>query len=331
MHGKAAGSVDMNGSRILFVAVIALCPALCAAAQLLVLSKGQASLAFVDPVTGKTAGTVPTGDGPHEVEVSSDGRLAFVSNYGAQSPGSSLSVIDIPGRKELKRVDLGELRRPHGLAFSGGHLYFTSELSQKVGRYDPAGQRVDWTFDTKQEGTHMVLASHDGKKLFTSNIGSNSVGMIARGAGDEWRQSLISVGKGPEGLDLSPDGRELWSAHSRDGGISVIDAANGKVVHTIDARTQRSNRVKFTRDGKHVLVSDVSGGEVVILDAAKRAEIKRLPVGKTPTGILIPPEGGIAYVAVSGDNRLAVIDLKTLTVARSIETAENPDGMAWVK
>src|SRR5262245_60841236 len=123
------------------------------AAQLLVLSKADATLSFFDPVTEKVSATVATGDGPHEVEVSTDGKLAFVSNYGAQTPGSTLSVIDIQAREEIERVELGDLKRPHGLSFVDGHLYFTSELSRKVVRLDPKTRRVDWQFDTEQNGT----------------------------------------------------------------------------------------------------------------------------------------------------------------------------------
>jgi YVTN family beta-propeller protein len=322
----------MIRAHLALATLIAGFPAFCAAAQLLVLNKGDATLAFVDPTSGETSATVATGEGPHEVEVSTDGRLAFVSNYGARVSGNTLSVIDIAARKELKRVDLGELRRPHGLTFSGRHLYFTSEESHRVGRYDPVAQRVDWTFETGQDGTHMVLASRDGTKLFTSNIASNSVGIIERTSSDgPGRQKLVTVGAGPEGLDLSPDGRELWSAHSRDGKISIIDPASGKVIQTVDAKTQRSNRVKFTTDGRLALISDLSGGDVVIFDAPKRTEVKRLTLGRSPTGILIAPDGQRAYVAVSGENRVAVIDLKTLSVARTIATGDSPDGMAWAR
>jgi YVTN family beta-propeller protein len=320
----------MKPVRLLLLAALTACPALALSAQLLVLNKDDATLAFMDPVSGKTAATVATGDGPHEIEVSTDGRLAFVSNYGARDPGNSLSVVDIAARKEVKRVDLGEMRRPHGLTFANGRVYLTSEVSKRVASYDPVSQRIDWTFDVGQEGTHMVLASRDGAKLFTSNMGSNSIGLLERGAGGEWAQKLIPVGAGPEGLDLSPDGRALWSAHSRDGGISIVDTASGKVTHTFDAKTQRSNRLKFTPDGKHVLLSDLTGGELVVLDAAKRAEVKRLKLGRTPTGILVPPGGREAFVAVSGDNQIAVIDLAKLSVARTIATGNNPDGMAWV-
>jgi YVTN family beta-propeller protein len=49
-----------------------------------------------------------------------------------------------------------------------------------------------------------------------------------------------------------------------------------------------------------------------------------------PEGILIPPSGGHAYVAVNGDNHVAVIDLKTWQVTKKITTGVGPDGMAWV-
>lgn len=324
----------MNSPRAILAALILMFPAAVLHAQspaLLVLNKGEATLAIIDPAAAKVVATIPTGEGPHEVEVSSDGRLAFVSNYGARDPGNTLSVIDLAARKELRRVELGELRRPHGLAVSTGHVYFTSEASKLIGRYDPAANRVDWQFETGQQGTHMVTASRDGAKLFTSNMGSNNISIIERGADKAWSQTLVNVGAGPEGLDVSPDGRELWTAHSRDGSVSIIDVASKKVTQTLDAGTKRSNRLKFTPDGRLVLISDLGSGELVIFDARTRAQRARLPLGRAPVGILIVPDGSRAYVAVAGDNKLAVIDLKTLTVSATIATGKEPDGMAWVR
>ena len=317
----------MRGRIIALLVLLIGTPSLGAAAQLLVLNKSDATLSFIDPESGKTSATVPTGEGPHEIELSSDGRLAFVSNYGASVAGNSLSVIDVTARKELKRVDLGDLRRPHGLAFTNGKVYLTAEDSQSIGRYDPKTQRVDWTFKTDQRRTHMVMASRDGAKLFASNMGSNTISAIEPGAK---QQTLIKVGAAPEALDLSPDGRELWTAHSQDGGISIIDPSTNKVVDTLDAKTKRSNRLKFTPDGRLVLISDLSGGELVVFDARARTEKARLQLGKSPTGILIP-NNEHAYVAVSGDNEIAVIELKALTVVKTIQTGNNPEGMAWVR
>ena len=124
-------------------------------AKLVVLNKEDATLVTMDPASGKILGTVPTGEGPHEVTVSDDGKMAFVGNYGgAQGPGTTISVIDLAAMKEVRRFDTRPLLRPHGVFFRNGRVYFTSETSRVVGRYDPAANQVDWLLGTGQAGTH---------------------------------------------------------------------------------------------------------------------------------------------------------------------------------
>ena len=297
---------------------------------LLVLNKDANELAIVDPVSQKVVARVPTGEAPHEITASSDGKLAFAGNYGARTPGNTISVIDLVAQKELRRVDLGPLRRPHGMAFYGGKVYFTAEANRLIGRYDPASNQIDWLFGTGQSGTHMVILSKDGNHIFTSNIGSDNVSAIERPSDNApWSESLIAVGKGPEAIDLSPDGKEIWSGHSGDGGVSIIDAATRKVTQTLSLGTKRINRLKFTLDGSRVLISDLGAGELLVLDASGRKEIKRVKLGSSVEGILMAPDGARAYVAVSSDNNVAVIDLKTLEVTSRISTGPDPDGMAW--
>lgn len=299
---------------------------------LLVLNKEDAALAIVDPVSRTVVARIPTGQGPHEVAVSTDGKLAFAGNYGQQTPGSTISVIDLVAQKELRRVDLGPLRRPHGLAFFDGKLYFTAEVNKLIGRYDPVANQVDWLLGTGQNTTHMVIVSKDGNQLFTSNIGSDSITAIERGSSaGAWNETVIPVGKGPEAIDVSADGKEVWTAHSRDGGVSIIDMATKKVTQTLNVQTKRSNRLKLTPDGKLVLISDLESGELVVLDRPSRKEIKRMKLGKGPEGILIVPNGSRAYVAVAGDNNIAIIDLKTLELTGRISTGSGPDGMAWAE
>ncbi|MCU1275921.1 MAG: beta-propeller repeat protein [Bryobacterales bacterium] len=299
---------------------------------LLVLNKEESSLAIVDPASGKVVARIPTGEGPHEVTASTDGKLAFVGNYGARTPGSTISVIDLAAQKELRRVDLGSLRRPHGITFADGKVYFTAEVNKLIGRYDPSSDHIDWLLGTGQNGTHMVLVSKYTDRIFTANIGSDTISVIERASGPlDWNETQISVGKGPEAIDISPDGKELWTAHSRDGGVSIIDIASKKVIETFNIATKRSNRLKFTPDGKRVLISDLEGGELVVLDRADRKQVKRMKLGRSPEGILIPPEASRAYVAVAGDNHVAIIDLKTLEVTGHISTGSGPDGMAWAQ
>src|SRR5829696_504839 len=109
--------------------------ALAPAHTLLVLNK-EGSLAIVDPASKKILGKVQVGEQPHEVDVSADGKLAFVTNYGNGPNGNTLSVVDLAARKELRRVDISPLTRPHGLWAVGNKAYFTAEANKIVARYD---------------------------------------------------------------------------------------------------------------------------------------------------------------------------------------------------
>jgi YVTN family beta-propeller protein len=300
---------------------------------LLVLEKNDKSLAIVDPSTLKVLGRVPAGEDPHEVVVSDDGRFAYISNYGAfQTPQHTISIADLSTQKALPAVDLGALRAPHGLEFVNGKVYFTAEGSKVIGRYDPATRMVDWTLGIGQNRTHMLVVSRDESRIFTANVNSDAISILDRdksGDASGWIETPISVGKGPEGFDVSPDGKELWAANSHDGTVSVVNLINRKVVQTIDVHTKRANRVKFTPDGKLVLISDLDTGDLVVLEAASRKEVKRMNLGHGVAGILIVPDGSTAYVAVSTESQVAVVDLKTLSVTGRIATGKGPDGMAW--
>ncbi len=291
---------------------------------LLVLNKAEHTMVLVDPVTLAIVGRVATGHGPHEVAVSADGRTAYVTNYGAQVPGASISVVDLSSLT-VREVALDSLRRPHGIVVSGGRVYFTAEVNQFVGRLDPAATGVDWGARTAQVATHMVVATPDGRTLYTANIGSHTISRIDLASG---AVSTIAVGPQPEGIAVAPDGREVWVGHNGDGGVSVVDAASGMVSATLKAGVMPI-RLVFTPDGRRVLASDARGGEVVVLDRATRAVVGRIPTSGVPVGILTSPDGRRAFVSLTQANRVAVIDLERLAVVAEVETGLGPDGLAW--
>jgi DNA-binding beta-propeller fold protein YncE len=85
--------------------------------------------------------------------------------------------------------------------------------------------------------------------------------------------------------------------------------------------------LKFTPGGKYVLVSGL--GNLIILDARSHRVVKRLDLGAGAAGILMDPDGHRAFVAVSGGNEVAVVDLRDFRVTGLIKGLEAPDGMAW--
>jgi YVTN family beta-propeller protein len=241
-------------------------------------------------------------------------------------------VVDVVGRQSLPAVDLGALLAPHGLAMVNGKVYFTAEGSKAIGSYDPTSRRVEWTLGLGQNRTHMLVVADDEHQIFTSNVNSDTISILDRDKNADisgWAETTIPVGKGPEGFDVSPDGRELWAANSHDGTVSIIDVASKKVTQTLAVGTKMANRLKFASDGKLALISDLRSGDVAVFDVATRKQIKRIPVGRGAAGILVASDGARAYVAVSPDNNVAVIDLRTLAVTGRIATGHGPDGMAW--
>ncbi len=320
-----------------------------AEARLIVLNKQANTAVIVDPVSLKLLATVGTGDGPHEAVVSVNGKLAIVANYGAQTPGNSLSIIDIDGAKEVKRIDLGALRRPHGMQLVGGKVYFTSEVARAVARLDVATESVDWIMGTGASSTHMLAVTADGKRLYTSNIGSNDVTAIRLdGAPNRANITQIAVGAQPEAIDVSPDGMELWVGQNADGGISIVDTATNKVKESFKVGALPI-RLKFSPNGKLVLVSDPRGGgtstdannltalqalsptagEVLVVDVSTRKTIKRIAMPGVPLGIQFAADGKRAYISRTLAKRVDVIDMEKLEVVGSVETGNGPDGLAW--
>ena len=324
--------------------------------SLLALSKRNHTLAIVDPKTLQVVARAPVGPDPHEVIASSDGKTAYVSIYGG-GRYHALSVIDLVAQKALPDIDTGALNGPHGLVSIGGKIWFTAEGAKAIATFDPASQKIDWIMGTGQNRTHMLYVTAGEKQIYTTNVSSGTVSIIERvtlppmgpppgmrppdGAAPpppppgrnqprmDWNETVIQVGKGDEGFDVSPDGRELWTANAQDGTLSIIDLSTRTVTATLDAKTFGANRLKFTPDGKLVLISLLGGSDIFIYDAASRKEFKRVKIGHGAAGILIDPDMNRAFVSCGPDNYVAVLDLKTLEVIGHIDVGGEPDGLAW--
>ncbi|HEY0251964.1 MAG TPA: hypothetical protein VGC41_10580 [Kofleriaceae bacterium] len=305
--------------------------------KLLALSKHDHTLAIVDPASLKVIARVPVGDDPHEVIASEDGQHAYVSNYGFGSL-HTLAVIDLASKTAGKPIELGALRGPHGLEAVGGKIWFTAEGAKAIGRFDPATSQIDWIFGTGQDRTHMLHVFADQHRVVTTNVTSATFSIIdyddhppgprpPNAPPGDWHQTVIAVGAGSEGFDVSPDGKEAWVANAKDGTISVVDLAQKKVAQTIAANAPRANRLKLTPDGKRALVS--AGPDLVVFDVATRKEVKRIAIGHGSAGIAIQPDGARAFVACGPDNYVAVIDLAKLVVVGKLDVGGEPDGMAW--
>jgi len=291
--------------------------------KLLVANKHSDTLSYVDPVSFQVDQTITVGPNPHELVITPDQRIMYLSNYAA--PGNTISVVDLAARRHIKQIPTGEYTRIHGAAMApdGKHAYFTAGQTGWVVEVDTATHEVTRAMETHGKISHMVLVSPDNARLYTANITSENVSVIDRKSGELITQ--IPCEEGAEGMAFTPDGKQLWVANQSAGSISIIDLASHTVVERFDLPGMPV-RIKFTKDGQRAYIpSWTPEGELIVLDVPGRQEIARVKVGGYAIGVELSPDEKRAFVGCEYTDGLHVVDTETLKVAATIDTGDGPD------
>ncbi len=325
----------------LLVLAALLVPTLAAAGTLVVLNKSDHEAALVDAQTLEVIARLPTGQGPHEAAASPDGRYVYVANYGAfavfregerprMQPGHTITVLDLQTQSVKATWDLGEYRQPHGIWVSrdGTRVWVTCEGNQAVLELDAATGKILKAWTTGQQTSHMVVPTPDERKLYVANIGSGSVTVIDR-TNDTVKS--IPTGAGAEGIDVLPDGREVWVTNRAANTISILRVADDSVVATVPSGGEVPIRLKFTPDGRQAWVSNARSNTITVFDVATRKLLDTIAVGAVPVGLLMTPDGRRVFVANTNANQITVVDIAERRVLRSFTTGNEPDGMTWAE
>ena len=331
---------------LLLILAVTITSAAIEAGTLIVANKSDDTVDLVDPATGESFATIPTGNAPHEVETSPDGKLGVVADYGDQTAGSSLTVIDLARGEVVTTIDLGEHTRPHGLAWlEGDRLAVTTEGSGDLIIVDIGTGKVLSAIPTDQAVSHMVAVTPDRKRAFVANIGSGTMTAIDLEKGKKLRD--VETGGGAEGVAVRPDGSEVWVTNREAGTVSVIDTSSLEILETIEV-PGFPIRIEFSPADDFALVSAARAGEVVRIDSDTREPVlrKKLDLSRVsddtkrlfsefdspvPIGIQFSDDGDRAYIAATQSDAVVVVDPETLEVVGVIKAGREPDGMAWAE
>lgn len=295
---------------------------------IIVTNKSPSTATIVDVASGKILATLPTGKGPHELILTSDGGTAVVTDYSGE-PGKTLTVIDVAAKQVVRTIDLGEYKRPHGIVFLPGDslVAVTSEATGNVLIVNIREGVVRRAVPTTQNGSHMVAVAADGRRAFTGNVGSNTVSELDLATAKFVR--MWPVPEAPEAINVTRDGKEVWVGSNKTGKMSVVDPASGTVTTAAEGFGW-PYRVAYTPDEKTVLLPDLKNEVLRFLDRASHREIGRIPFpGGAPQGITITPDGKYALESMSGQARVAIIDIAKRTVVGYLSAGETPDGIGY--
>jgi DNA-binding beta-propeller fold protein YncE len=293
---------------------------------LVVLNKGAATATFVDVASGEIVATLPTGQGPHELAMTGDGRWAVSTDYAG---GNSLTVFDVAGARVAGTVDLAAHPRPHGAFFLPGDsiLAVTSEASRSVVLVQPFRGEILGTVGTGAEGSHMVAVTGDGRTLFTGDIGSGTVSRLD--VASRRKTASFSVPAQPEAITVTRDGTQVWVGSNAEGVVSVVDPGTRTVEGALSGFSW-PYRILLLEERGLVVIPDLGAHTVRFVDLGTREEIDRIELpGEGPQGVTHTPDEGTLFLSLSESGAVAVIDVGTRRIVRRLAAGATPDGIGW--
>lgn len=299
------------------------------AQTLIVASNAENHATLLEAVTYKTLTTLPTGEGPHEIAVSKDGRYAYVAISGPrEKPGNSITVLDLKQRVVKTSFNLGEYALPHDLKTSsdGALLWVTCAPSQTVLEIATATGEMKRSWKTGQEGGWMLAATPDDRKLYVANFEGKSISVIDRSNN---LVHTIPVSGGQMAFDVAPNGREVWAGNYENNRIAVIAVASDSIVKTFPSGGTRLVRLKFTPDGKEVLVPHGESKTVTVFDALHYKMSASIAVDAPPKVIAISSDGKRAFLTNPATHQITILDIAARKQSKIISTGKTPDGIAW--
>ena len=311
---------------------------------LVVANKSDATVSLIELDGGTVVATLPTGQYPHEVGISPDGRRALVTNYGnREAPGNSLTMVDLGTPAVLRTLDLGEYQRPHGVVWlDEKKVVVTAEANRALLIVDVASGRVEKVIDTDQEISHMVAVSPDSKAAFVANIGSDSVTAIDLVAGS--RRANVVTGEGAEGVTVAGD--QVWVSNRAADTVTVLSA------RTLEKLAEFPSvgfpiRAVATPDGSAVLVTHARAGDLAIYRTDDLGKGRRITLGvemkdvenrlfgdrfgdsSVPIGVLTDRDGRRVWIAHANADLISEHDLASGERRRLLTAGREPDGMGY--
>jgi YVTN family beta-propeller protein len=222
-----------------------------------------------------------------------------------------------------------------GVAIHGSTLYFADTGNDMVSvidaatlnpsNYSPAETDIDVGINPEY-----LAVSPDGSQLWVADTGPQTgpgsptdIDVISTAT--DTVSATLRLPSAPAEIAFSPDGSTAYVTTAD--GLWIFDAASDTVTGAMSGLGD-PHGIAVSPDGSTVYVTNTEQGEVEVINTAKLAVTRSIPVGQLPWGLAISPDGSTVYVADTDSNEVSVISTKTNTVTGTIPLAGGPDTLA---
>jgi YVTN family beta-propeller protein len=255
---------------------------------LLVANKVDQSLSIIDVVSGQQVGVVPEGGiTGHEVVASPDGRFAYVPIYG----NSGVGRPGTDGRK-LVVIDIKERK-------------VTGELD--FGR----GVRPHCAMFGPKSGLLYVTTELDNAVTLVDPRTLKVVGSIPTGQAESHM------------LTITRDERRGYVTNVGSGSVSVLDLKLRKTVAVIPVAPS-IQRISLSVDEKLAFTSDQTKAELIVIDTVTNKVKEKIALPGIGYGTAATKNGRWLVIALAKSNKVAVLDLKSMTIAHTMDVPSAP-------
>lgn len=251
--------------------------------------ESENNLKVIDTTTDKVVDTIALTGRPNQCASTPDGRYVGVPIRN----GNSVDIVDTAKRKVVKNLPVS---LPHNCydADNNGAMFVSSMGSQEINLIDL--KKMAYAKKIPVGGIPRPYAvSKDGKRLYAAL--SDFHGFVIASVPDQKIVARVELPPAPpvacrlephtptHGIELSPNGKELWVTSLADSGVYVYDIATNHLSPEIHIG-KCPNWVTFSPDGRYGAVSNSGSDDSSIIDTRTRREVARVKVGKGPKRLL---------------------------------------------
>jgi YVTN family beta-propeller protein len=267
--------------------------------RLYISDETSGDVTVVDEPSHAVVSTVKLGKRPRGMQATADGRQLFVALSGSPIAG--------PG------VDEDKLPPP-------------DKAADGIGVFNTASLQIARVIKGVNNPEQLGLSSNG--KLYAADEDAGALTTLSpdNGAG----LSTLVVGKEPEGLAVSPDGKFVYVTAESDDTLVIVDAASGKIAKRL-SMAKRPRGIAFSPDGTRAYVTAETGASISAIDTVTQEVIKTAAVpgaGAKPMGVVVSPDNKRIYVTTGRGGGLVAFDAVTLAAQMSVAVGQRPWGVA---
>ncbi|MES2378651.1 MAG: bifunctional YncE family protein/alkaline phosphatase family protein [Bacteroidota bacterium] len=232
-----------------------------------------------------TGTSLPLGDLPLNIQLSSSGKMLAVTNNGQST--QSIQLIDPINEKLIDEKVIGKLW--YGLAFSRDekHLY-------------ASGGNDNWIIDFEIKNNKLIPA--DTIKLAPAAYPKNKVCAT--------------------GIAVNKSNTLLYTTTKEDNSLYIVDLVTRTIKSKVKLAAEAYSCM-LSPDEKTLYISVWNGGELAIYNTVT-GNLSTIKVGSHPNELLLNKKGTRLFVANANDNSVSIINTATRKVTEVVSTSLFP-------